>query len=82
MCPLLTWLLFVYLSLDIDSSILDSIDVQELEYLVKLNIQKGKAFSTLGQGKDGLKAFQSALDVSFTSCTPMTNFTQDSFSHL
>lgn len=56
--------------------------MQELEYLIKLNIQKGKAFSTLGQGKDGLKAFQSALDVSFTSCTPMTNFTQDSFSHL
>ena len=52
------------ISSDIDSSILDSIDVQELEYLLKLNIQKGKAFSTLGRGKDGLNAYQSALDVS------------------
>ena len=38
--------------------------MQELEYLIKLNIQKGKAFSSLGQGNDGFKAFQSALDVS------------------
>ncbi len=52
------------ISSDIDSSILDSIDVQELEYLLKLNIQKGKAFSTLGQGMDGLNAYQGALDVS------------------
>ena len=51
-------------SSDIDSSILDSIDVQELEYLLKLNIQKGKAFSTLAQSMDGLNAYQSALDVS------------------
>ena len=53
-----------FISSDIDSSILDSIDVQELEYLLKLNIQKGKAFSTLGQGMDGLNAYQGALDVS------------------
>ncbi len=52
------------ISSDIDSSILDSIDVQELEYLLKLNIQKGKAFSTLAQSMDGLNAYQSALDVS------------------
>ena len=72
--PLLTSLLFVYLSLDIDSSILDALDVQELEYLIKLNIQKGKAFSSLGQGKDGFNAYQSALDVSIIlCCTPITN---------
>ena len=59
----------VHLSLGIEASILDSIDVQELESLLKLNIQKGKAFSTLGQGKDGFKAFQSALDVSSYICT-------------
>lgn len=38
--------------------------MQELESLLKLNIQKGKAFLTLGQGKDAVKAYQSALDVS------------------
>lgn len=38
--------------------------MQELEYLLKLNIQKGKAFCSLGKGKDGFKAFQGALDVS------------------
>ena len=54
----------IHLSLGIEASILDSIDVQGLEYLLKLNIQKGKAFSSLGQGKDGFKAYQSALDVS------------------
>jgi len=65
MCSFLT-ALFVHSYLDIEASILDSINVQELEYLIKLNIQKGKAFSTLGQGKDGFNAFQSALDVSIT----------------
>ena len=53
-----------HLSLGIEASILDSIDVQELESLLKLNIQKGKAFLTLGQGKDAFKAYQGALDVS------------------
>ena len=62
---------------DIDSSILDSIDVSELENLLKLNIQKGKAFSTLGQGSDGFKAFQSALDVSINlCCTSLPRFFQ------
>ncbi|KAK1736674.1 hypothetical protein QTG54_012696 [Skeletonema marinoi] len=61
---------------DIEASILDSIDVQELEYLIKLNIQKGKAFSSLGQGNDGFKAFQSALDVntSLHPCASSTDF--------
>ncbi len=63
-CVILTITHLCCISSDIDSSILDSIDVQELEYLLKLNIQKGKAFSTLGQGMDGLNAYQSALDVS------------------
>jgi len=60
---------------DIEASILDSIDVQELEYLIKLNIQKGKAFSSLGQGKDGFKAFQSALDIlHYAPCASSTDF--------
>ena len=63
-CTFSNNLALVHVSLGIEASILDSIDVQELEYLLKLNIQKGKAFSSLGQGKDGFKAYQSALDVS------------------
>ena len=63
-CTFFNNITVVHLSLGIEASILDSIDAQELEYLLKLNIQKGKAFSSLGQGKDGFKAYQSALDVS------------------
>jgi hypothetical protein len=43
---------------------LNAIDVIELENLIKLNVAKGKAFSTLGKAKCGAKAMQSALDVS------------------
>jgi hypothetical protein len=48
----------------ISAQVLNAIDVIELENLIKLNVAKGKAFSTLGKAKCGAKAMQSALDVS------------------
>jgi len=48
----------------ISSSIIETIDVSRLEYLIKLNIAKGKACCNAGQGERARDAYQSALDVS------------------
>jgi hypothetical protein len=48
----------------VSASVLDSIDVPELDSMIKLNIAKGKAYLTLGQGVNGADAYQRALDVS------------------
>lgn len=48
----------------ISEEVLDAIYAPELENLIKLEIAKGKAHSTLGNDLDGAQAFQSALDVS------------------
>ena len=53
----------------ISSSVLDAIIAPELEYVIKLNISKGKAYSTLSRPLDGVEAYQSALDVSSISCS-------------
>ncbi len=45
-------------------SILNAIEAAELENLIKLNVAKGKAYSTLGKAKEGAEAMQCALDVS------------------
>jgi len=47
----------------IGASVLEAIDAPALEYLMKLNISKGKAYSTLRRGMDGAEAYQSALDI-------------------
>lgn len=51
----------------ISSEVLDALYATELENLIKLKIAKGKAHSTLGLGLEGADAFQSALEVSFTT---------------
>jgi hypothetical protein len=51
----------------VSASVLDAIDVPELENMIKLNIAKGKAYLTLGQGVNGADAYQRALDVSGAS---------------
>ena len=48
----------------ISSSIIETIDVSRLEYLIKLNIAKGKACCNAGLGERARDAYQSALDVS------------------
>ena len=50
----------------ISASVLDAIDVPELDKLIKLNIAKGKAYLTLGQGAGAAESYQNALDVSGT----------------
>ena len=50
----------------ISASVLDAIDVPELDKLIKLNIAKGRAYSTLGQGTGAAESYQNALDVSGT----------------
>jgi hypothetical protein len=50
--------------LGISTSILNAIEAAELEELIKLNIAKGKACSTLGDREKGAEALQDALDVS------------------
>ncbi|KAL9178556.1 hypothetical protein ACHAXT_001894 [Thalassiosira profunda] len=47
----------------ISAEVLDAISPPELEYLIKLNIAKGKAYTTLRQPTDGAAAYQSALDI-------------------
>ncbi|KAL7537358.1 hypothetical protein ACHAXR_007762, partial [Thalassiosira sp. AJA248-18] len=47
----------------ISVSVLQDIEASELEYLMKLNISKGKAYATLRQGVDGAEAYQGALDI-------------------
>ncbi|KAL7554447.1 hypothetical protein ACHAWF_017893 [Thalassiosira exigua] len=47
----------------IGASILDAIGAPELEYLIKLNIAKGKSYSTLRKPVEGAAAYQSALDI-------------------
>jgi hypothetical protein len=51
-------------------SILNAIEAAELENLIKLNVAKGKACSTLGKAKEGAEAMQSALDVSGSGAIP------------
>lgn len=51
-------------------SILNAIEAAELENLIKLNVAKGKACSTLGKAKEGAEAMQSALDVSWSGAIP------------
>jgi len=59
----------------IGASVLDTIDPPELEYLIKLNITKGKAYSTLRRGVDGAEAYQSALDtLNNTPCAADEDF--------
>ena len=59
----------------IGASVLEAIDAPALEYLMKLNISKGKAYSTLRRGMDGAEAYQSALDVSaYTSASASSSF--------
>ena len=48
----------------VSTSVLEAIDVPELDNLIKVNIAKGKAYLTLGQGVAAADAYQSALDVS------------------
>ena len=50
----------------VSTSVLEAIDVPELDNLIKVNISKGKAYLTLGQGVAAADAYQSALDVSGT----------------
>ena len=50
----------------VSTSVLEAIDVPELDNLIKVNIAKGKAYLTLGQGVAAADAYQSALDVSGT----------------
>ncbi|KAL9178549.1 hypothetical protein ACHAXT_001887 [Thalassiosira profunda] len=47
----------------ISAEVLDAISPPELEYLIKLNIAKGKAYTTLIQRANGAAAYQSALDI-------------------
>ena len=49
----------------ISEEVLDAIYAIELENLIKLEVAKGKAYSTLGNHIAGALAYQSALDVSF-----------------
>ncbi|KAL7552126.1 hypothetical protein ACHAWF_018244 [Thalassiosira exigua] len=44
-------------------TVLEAIGPPELEYLIKLNISKGRAHSTLRQTVEGAKAYQRALDI-------------------
>ena len=48
----------------VSTSVLEAIDVPELDSLIKVNIAKGKAYLTLGNGVAAADAYQSALDVS------------------
>ncbi len=50
----------------VSTSVLEAIDVPELDNLIKVNIAKGKAYLTLGQGVAAADAYQNALDVSGT----------------
>ena len=52
----------------ISAIVLDAIDAPELEKLIKVNVARGKCYSTLGRGKEGAEAYQSALDVSRLVC--------------
>ena len=48
----------------ISATVLDALVAEELEYLIKVNIAKGKAYSTLRRSADGASAYQDAIDVS------------------
>jgi len=52
----------------ISAIVLDAIDAPELEKLIKVNVARGKCYSTLGRGKEGAEAYQSALAVSRLVC--------------
>jgi len=47
----------------ISISVLEAIDSPELEFLIKLNISKGKAYSALRRVVDSAEAYHSALDI-------------------
>ncbi|KAL3763332.1 hypothetical protein ACHAW5_010999 [Stephanodiscus triporus] len=59
----------------ISASVLDAIDVPELDKLIKLNIAKGKAYLTLGQGTGAAESYQNALDIlHHTPCADDADF--------
>ncbi|KAL3780068.1 hypothetical protein HJC23_007317 [Cyclotella cryptica] len=61
----------------ISVSMLNAIEAAELENLIKLNVAKGKAYSTLGKAKEGAEAMQmqSALDIlQYSPCADDEHF--------
>lgn len=56
--------LFPFFTEGICLSVLNTINVPELDRLIKLNVARGKAFSTLGMSKQSAISYQNALDVS------------------
>jgi len=56
-------------------SILNTINVPELDRLIKLNVARGKAFSTLGMSKQSTISYQNALDIlNNTICADSEDF--------